>query len=319
MKKNLRLIASAAAMMLLILDSRACAVAAAQALEICIRTVIPSLFQFFVLSGYLTQPFHGGRWIARIFRMNGNCGSLILMGLLSGYPVGAKSAAEGYQSGYLSKQQADRLLFFCSQAGPSFLFGIVAAQFDKLHYAWALWAIQICSSITVANLIPGQDLPFQTKSAKLPHSVDSMGSALHAMGAVCGWVIVFSVFLQFLNRWVLWLLPPQLQILLQGLLELTSGCLMLTKIDNVPLRFLFAAVMLNFGGLCVLLQTVSVSSVLKIKNYILGKILQTMVALLYALLFLGVWPALIPIVCIFLAKAIGIPAKKGSIPAKNGV
>jgi hypothetical protein len=46
----LPLAASAAGMMLLILDSRTSAAAAAEALEICIRTVIPGLFPFFLLS-----------------------------------------------------------------------------------------------------------------------------------------------------------------------------------------------------------------------------------------------------------------------------
>jgi hypothetical protein len=146
-----------------------------------------------------------------------------------------------------------------------------------------------------------------------------MYSALKAMGAVCGWVIIFSVIIRFLKDWVLWVFPEEFQILLCGMLELTSGCLMLREMESTAVRFLLASVMLNFGGLCVLLQTVSVTSGLKIKNYFLGKMMQTGFAFLYACLFLGIWSALIPIGCIFFAKSILIPGKKYSNLLKNSV
>lgn len=319
MRKFLYLSASGAAMMLLILNAEASTAAAAQAVEICIRTVIPGLFPFFVLSGYLTRYISGGRWIPPLFRMQENCSGVILTGLLCGYPVGAKAAAEARKSGQISEHQAQRLLYFCSQAGPSFLFGIVAAKFDNLQFAWILWFIQIASALTVAHLIPVSDTSVKLEHISVTYSDNPMYSALKAMGAVCGWVIIFSVIIRFLKDWVLWVFPEEFQILLCGMLELTSGCLMLREMESTAVRFLLASVMLNFGGLCVLLQTVSVTSGLKIKNYFLGKMMQTGFAFLYACLFLGIWSALIPIGCIFFAKFILIPGKKYSNLLKNSV
>jgi hypothetical protein len=146
-----------------------------------------------------------------------------------------------------------------------------------------------------------------------------MYSALKAMAAVCGWVIILGVIISFLKRWVLWLLPPEILVLVCGLLELTSGCLGLRVIESIPVRFITASVMLNFGGICVMMQTASVSTGLKFQNYVTGKLLQTFFAVLYALAILGIWPALIPILCIFFAKYLVIPGKRYSIPEKNGV
>lgn len=319
MNKKLRLFAAAAGMMLLILDAKTAAEASRQAVEICIRTVIPSLFPFFLLSGYLTGSFQGGSWAARLFRSHSSCGGVILTGLLAGYPVGAKAAAEANQTGALSRQQADRLLYFCSQAGPSFLFGMVAAQFDGPQFAWSLWGIQILCALTVANLIPEVTISFSSIEMTDKKNLDPMQSALRAMASVCGWVIVFAIVIQFCKRWVLWLLPVELQVLISGLLELTNGCLMLNKIQNPDLRFLIAAVMLNFGGLCVLLQTASVAGELRLGNYLKGKLLQTCFAFLYSLPFPGKWFAFVPIIFIYFFGHSGFSIKRCSIPEKNSV
>jgi len=129
-----------------------------------------------------------------------------------------------------------------------------------------------------------------------------MASALTAMASVCGWVIVFSVVISFARRWFLWLLPEGIQVLVCGLLELTNGCLLLGEISDASLRLLLTAVMLNFGGICVLMQTVSLTKGLSIWGYLMGKLLQTGFALLYTLVIAGHYLGLIPIVFMFFLK-----------------
>lgn len=319
-RKKLGLTGAALGMLILILDSRAAARAAAEGVEVCIRTVIPSLFPFFLLSGYLTGGLGGGGYIAKLFHSPDSCGSILLTGLLGGYPVGARQAALQYRSGTISREQGNRLLWFCSQAGPSFLFGIVAAQLNDSRLAWMLWAVQIASALSVAWLLPGhtaekrQNAP--SRSAGL---TEAMGGAISAIASVCGWVIFFSVVIDFLKRWVLWLLPQTAQILLCGLLELTNGCLLLGQVADSQLRFLLAAVMLNFGGLCVMMQTFSVTEGLERKGYIWGKLLQTLFSVLYALILAGRLWALLPILCAFSLRNLTAFRKRGSIPVKIGV
>ena len=318
--KKLGMTGAAIGMLILILDSRSAAQAAADGVNTCIRTVIPSLFPFFLLSGYLTGGLRGGKIIARIYRSPESCGGLLLTGLLGGYPLGARLAAQQCRDGMLTKAQADRLLWFCSQAGPSFLFGIAGMQMGDIRYGWLLWIVQILSALSVAWALPWQAAPESkqqfTKSVSL---TVAMQNAITAMASVCGWVIIFSVVIYFLKRWVLWILPEFMQILLSGLLELTSGCLVLGEIDNLTHRFLAAAVMLNFGGLCVMMQTFSVADGLNLRGYIYGKSLQTTFSIFYSLLFQGrIW-ALIPILCAFSFKNLPYIRKSSSIPAGFGV
>jgi hypothetical protein len=79
-RKKYGFAAAVLGMTVLILDSRGAAQAAAEGVAVCIRTVIPSLFPFFLLSGYLTGAMGDGssmRFLSRIFRSSPNCGGIL--------------------------------------------------------------------------------------------------------------------------------------------------------------------------------------------------------------------------------------------------
>ena len=315
-------ILAALGMLVLILDSKNSIAAASQGVDICIRTVIPSLFPFFVLSILLTGSMGSTSALIpleKLFRSRG-CGPILITGLLGGYPVGAQAAALGYSSDQLSQAQANRLIMFCSQAGPSFLFGMAAHQFPEGKYAWLLWLVQILSALCVARMIPA---PEWAKTAKADASSitlsQAMKKAIFSMASVCGWVVLFRVILDFLQRFVFFPFPKSIIILLSGLLELTNGCLLLSEIPSLTLRFLWAALMLNFGGICVMMQTSSFIEGLKLKYYIRGKLLQTLFSLLFSLAFLGFYAALMPVLILLFLPYRRILRKNSSIPAAFGV
>ena len=103
-----------------------------------------------------------------------------------------------------------------------------------------------------------------------------MTDALKSMATVCGWIILFRILLSILNRWILWMIPVSWQIMITGLFEISNGCLGLYALENPAARFIFAAVILSLGGLCVAMQTVSVSPSLNHKTYFIGKLIQTL-------------------------------------------
>jgi hypothetical protein len=144
----------------------------------------------------------------------------------------------------------------------------------------------------------------------------AMRGAISAIATVCGWIVLFHVVIAFFQQWVLWYLPETVQVIVCGILELTNGCLMLSGIADQRMRFLLAAVMLNFGGFCVMIQTRSLTEGLDFRGYLYGKCLQTLFSILYAWICLGhFWP-LIPLSCIFLFR-LSMPArKKDSISGK---
>ena len=268
-------------MLLLILDSKTALNGAREGLEMCLYTVIPALFPFFVLSGILTGVVAGVNFGA--FRSLGRfCGipagteGVFLIGMLGGYPTGARSIHQLWQQGKLPSAQARRMLGFCSNAGPSFLFGICAGLFPSLGYVWLLWFVHILSALFVARILPNAGERCEVAfSGSTIGVAEALRQALSAMSAVCGWVVVFRVLLSFLGKWGVIHVPG---VMLTGLLELTNGCILLGGIDSVALRFLLCGVFLAFGGVCVLLQTVSVTGKMGLGSYLPGKLLQAQVS-----------------------------------------
>ena len=288
---------AAAGMLVLILDAQTAIAGMRSGIELCLRTLIPSLFPFFILSILLTGNLLGSR--SKILRPVGwLCGipegaeSLMAVGFLGGYPVGAQNVALAYRRGSLSRSDAERMLAFCNNAGPAFLFGIVGAAFDSHWIAWSLWGIHIASALTVAMAVrpaaAGAAVRIPEKSVTLPQALQQ---SLTVMAQVCGWVVVFRMLLTYLDRWFLWLLPGEAKIILSGMLELSNGCVQLRSLENEGLRFIAAAGLLSLGGLCVCFQTSSVTQGLSLRAYFPGKLLQAAVSVLMSLCVQGLFPA----------------------------
>ena len=283
---------AALGMLLLILDSKTALAGAGAGLELCIRTVIPSLFPFFLLSGVLVSSLMGSsvkllRPLGRLLGMPVGTESLLVSGFLGGYPVGAKSIRDAWAEGHLSKSDAERMLSFCNNAGPAFLFGMAAPMFSGAYAGWVLWGIHLISALFAGFLLRGKDQTGTTLPSKNSITLSqAMQNALSVTAGVCGWVIAFRLLCAFLERWFLWLLPTWGQALVTGLLELTNGCVSLRSVSSENARFLLCSILLAFGGLCVHMQTRSVTRGLSLRYYVLGKLLQTGCSLFFSLMWL---------------------------------
>lgn len=266
---------------ILILDAQTAMHAARDAIQLCISVIIPSLFPFFVLVNLLSDTMLGGkfRWLSTLERwmhLPSGSGSLYLVGLLGGYPTGAKLVHSAWKEGALDRGNAQRMLAFCSNAGPAFLFGIVGPMFSNIQTVWAIWGIHILSSFGVGCIYNPQTSLCSASVTTSRYSInDAVKKSVSVMGYVCGWILLFRILAGFLNRWFLWLLPSEIQVLLISILELANGCTCMNLIDNEGLRMIIASAAINFGGICVWMQTASITTGLDIRDYLKGKLLQT--------------------------------------------
>ena len=281
---------AAIGVLILILDSKTALQGGVAGIHACLVQVLPALFPFMVLTMLLNAAFTGAdlpllRPLGKLCRMPQGSESLLLMGLLGGYPAGAQGVAQAYRSGQLKHSDAKRLLGFCSNAGPAFLFGIGSAVFPYAWMPWALWSIHIASAILTGILLPGSAhsavrLP-ASKPMTLPQALDD---SLKIMGKVCGWILLFRILQAVLEKRLLWMLPQDTQIAIIGLLELANGCIALAQISDLGLRMVLFSLFLALGGLCVTMQTISVIAPLKPDTYITGKLMQGAVSTVLTLL-----------------------------------
>lgn len=293
---------------ILILDGKTALMGAQTGMEMCLKTVIPSLYPFFFLSIIMTSCLSGSSAsvlhpLAKVCGIPKGAESILISGFLGGYPVGAQAVSSAYTNGYINKQEADRLLMFCNNAGPAFLFGMVSGLFTEKKTAFLLWAIHIASALFICVVFPrSSNCNTVTMTGKNISISAAMYSAIKVMATVCGWVILFRVFIAFLNRWFFFLLPSTLQVVIIGILELSNGCYALSQISNPELRFIICSGILSLGGLCVTMQTQSVIEGLSIKHYLVGKLFQTCFSLLLSIsLVHKIW---FPVICLIVFTVI---------------
>ena len=272
--------------------------AAAEALSLCARSVIPALFPFLVVSslllslglGELLSPMLAGL-MEPLFRVDGVGSSALLLGLVGGYPIGAKTAADLYRGGRLSRPEAERLLAFCNNSNPVFLISVLGVGvFGSVRAGVWLWLIHLLSALLTGLLFRNHRGPARRQAggtAAFPAVslsaafVAAVRESLSGMLSVCAFVTFFYVLARPLASLGGWLGP-----VLVGLTELFS----LTPLLR-PDRFGFilASAMAGWGGLSVLCQTAAVleGSGLRLQSCVAGKAVQGLLAGLLAALLAG--------------------------------
>ena len=273
-----------AAMLLLILDSKTAIYAVSDGIDICLKTVIPSLFPFLFLSALLTSALYGHnsmllRPLASRLGFPHGCEGLLVIGALGGYPIGAKCISLAYESGVLPRKTATRIIGFCNNAGPAFIFGMLARAFATPDIPWILWLIHLISAFLVGIALPKIDFATDGKISPKGISITAaVEQSIKTMGTICGWIILFKILINFLERWFLWLLPTELKILLIGILEVSNGCIYLNQITDPGLRFILCSAMIGFGGICVNFQTATIARKVYTRMYLFCKILQSSIS-----------------------------------------
>ena len=263
--------------------------AAAAGLALCGRSVIPALFPFMAASTMLVS-LGFGEWAAprlaglmSLYRLPGPAGSALLLGLVGGYPIGARTAAELHKKGLLTVDEAERLLGFCSNSNPVFLLSVLGGGvFGSPRIGVYLWLIHVLSALLAGFFFRGSSkstgrqalpraVPCQPPSLSTAF-VEGVKSACGSMLYVCGFVLFFYVLASPLTSF-----GGSLGAGLVGALELFSVTPLLTA-DR--LGFILASVCAGWGGVSILCQTAAVleGSGLRLRTYVTGKALQALLA-----------------------------------------
>lgn len=295
--KKMQGILAFCAILTVIMDSKTAVASAADGIRMCTQQVIPAIFPILVLSIWLTNAmekteFSVLRPLGRLLRIPNQTISLLIPAFFGGYPVGAQCTVEQWRNGRLSKDTAEKMLSFCNNAGPSFIFGFLPLVFSNSFRIWQIWVIHIWSAVLAGTILC--NMQEQASHQFTMKNAPVMGTAVRSMAMICGWVMIFRVFVAFLERWFLWRLPGAASVVLIGGMELTNGCIRLQRVPDEELRFILCTGMLSFGGLCVHMQTISILQGLSVKKYWEGKLIQTVCSLLMASItvYAGGWYAL---------------------------
>ena len=272
-----------------------CLSAAKRGIDLCLNTVIPSLFPFFVCSGILSASSLAitcGKalsvFMRPLFRLPGASAITFLLGTVSGYPVGAASATELYLSGQCTKTEAERMTAFCNNSSPLFVIGVVGTGLlGNPVTGYLLYASHILSALIVGLFFRYYGNPTVVSQRYLPagEKTHNKKAALFSFGGiidssvfntlkVCGFIIFFSIVTEAIP-------DGFFKPFLCSLAEISGGLQILiqsapTAIPLLPLVSFF----LGLSGISVLLQitTIIIPGGLSPKPMLAGKLLQGIVS-----------------------------------------
>lgn len=277
---------AAAILTLLILDPTTATLGASDGIELCLKVLIPSLFPFILVTTYLNAVLTGPsipglRPLARRLNIPAGGDSLLLLGLLGGYPVGAQLIADAYKNNQLSKRTSQILLGYCNNAGPAFIFGVAGMLFSSKWIPFVLWLTHIISALITGILLPRpEDDSIHAYKTSHISVVSALRKTTSVCASICGWVVVFKIIMAYLKSWLSKQISSTGMICISGLLELSNGCLQLDRIPTEAERLILCSAFLAFGGFCVMLQTASVTESLGLGLYFPGKMMQTSISIL---------------------------------------
>ena len=276
-------------------DSVSLRTAAVEALSLCARSVIPALFPFLVVSSMLVglgfstwmTPWCSGL-MTSLFRLPGCAGSALILGLVAGYPVGARTAADLYRTHMLTRSEAQRLTVFCNNSNPVFLISVLGSGvFHSVRVGIWLWLIHVASALLTGILFCGHRAASDRRRIPQPSVpslpsvpaafVTSVRSAGETMVTVCAFVVLFYTLSSPLTP-----IRPPLGPMLVGILELFSLSPLLS--NDAP-GFILAAGCSGWGSLSVLCQTAAVleDADLSLRPCVLGKLCQGVLSALLAI------------------------------------
>ena len=313
MTKNRRLFLTAGfCMLLLIMDAQTAIKGAQDGIHQVLYTVIPALFPFMITTSVLNQVLIGQhlpglRGIRKACGLPYGAESVWILGLISGYPIGAKLIADAYKAGQLERRTAQRLLGFCSNAGPAFVFGIIGQMFSNRIVPFVIAGIHILSALLTGLILPAKENCHCTVIRKTKFSLPQIvENSVKTLSLICAWIILWRIIISFLYKYILFQTPACLNVILIGVCELTNGCIALNTIKNEAVRCIVASCLLAGGGICVAMQTKSVTESLGITTYFTGKLLQVIISfVLSAAVCYALYPSFLPLPFLF-ALLIGI-------------
>ncbi|MBE6547151.1 MAG: hypothetical protein E7668_06935 [Ruminococcaceae bacterium] len=271
-------------------------------LRLCVRTVIPSLFPFMVLSELLVATGAAeliGKMIPhpirRLFGIGRDGCCAVLLGLLCGSPIGAKSAVSLYRAGRIDRAELTHLLTFSNTPSSAFLISAVGVSlFGDRTFGTRLYLITLLSALLTGILgarlrgkaSPSEMLPKPSQN-KTKHATEKETSVIRLFtGAitssalsilyVCAFVVFFSAFVGTIESMLqAFSLPPSVTALCYGLFELTGGVARAASCTPPAAEYL-CAFLAGWSGLSVHCQIMSLcaDSGVSFRPYLLAKLAQ---------------------------------------------
>ena len=269
---------------MLILFSDTAFSAAENAIELTLRSVIPVLLPYAVLSNIISDLQSSDSKISAII-------TAFIIGNICGAPVGAISISRLYANGVISKKEAGCLLPSVSCVSPAFCIIAVGSNMLKNKaFGVFIWSTQLVINAVILAFY----LIYHAKSKeKIPIIAKKKSTFADAIkrsgGALCSVsvsIVLFSVISAVISEMLH--LNGLAECVISAVFEFCGGCERASAL-YFPMSFIICSFALGFGGLSVYSQICASTSDISKTRYLVTKLITGSISSLNALLYSAIF------------------------------
>lgn len=227
---------------------------------------------------YISDTFS---FLTKIFRLNKNCASAIVLGFLCGFPSASSAIDNLYQNNKISKKDAYHLISFTNNASPIFIFSAVGTTIlSSKEIGIKLLFIHILSSIVLGlfysflskdnNIIQEKTYNLKIENKKRVKNLNKFDilktciiDSFKTMLFILAYMILFNLLADILNSYNL----PCIKYI-TATFELTKGISNISVYNNIP----YISFLLGFSSFSIIFQ---IRSSLKTLDYPISKIIKS--------------------------------------------
>lgn len=269
--------------------------------------VLPVLFPFFVFTRIIVnlselKTNKMDKFFNNIYRLPKFGFKIFLLSVISGYPMGAKLICTLNEQGIIQKKEAEKMMSFCSVSGPMFIIGTVGVNIFLSYKAGLIILVANIIAALINGLIYRKDKYVEKEvsySGKKNDNIlsSSVYDATLSILMVCAYIVIsFLIIDVLINLHVIDNLSnaictifncPQnfdtIKSSIIGIFEITRGIIELNNVNiSLTLKTIIASGLIGFGGISILLQSLSFLNQLKIstKTIVKQKTTQALLCLI---------------------------------------
>lgn len=271
------------------------------------KTILPALLPFLILNqlliklGIIDLLSYILQFISYpLFKISGKGASIILIGILNGFPSSAIFTSLMLKENQITKQEAQRLINCIFFPSISFLFAIIAKNINNKLFIYLTLSLYLGGFLLLyissfrandSNYISLKETVDMTKRKLSTFSFikelkNIIFYSFETLINILGIIIIFSIPSNIITK----IINNEISIVLKGLIEFSIPSIELTLLNTAKKRIaLFLTAILSFSGLSSIMQaTLFITEAnLNSKQFVTSRIFATIIStfILYLLLF----------------------------------
>lgn len=261
--------------------------------SLCFKNLFPSLYPMMILSSLLIEynintitSFLLKPIMNKLFKINSISGQVLVLSMLSGSPSNAKYISLLYNKNLLTKEEAEKTLFFTHFVNPIFILSTVGIIFlNNKKLGIIILISHYLGNFMVGILFRNYNKNYINTDYKINNNddmniisnltkiiFDTTNTLFIILGIITSFIILTKMILNIFN------LNSIYGNILSGFIELTQGLKYISSNNiNELLKVVIYTFLISFGGLSVHAQVLSVLSKIKIRYlpYLCARIIHS--------------------------------------------